>query len=139
MIWNETGFLNALLGGAMIGAAAGLFFWINGRIAGISGMTASLLTRWSFDTVEKAAFLIGLPLGAFLFRQLGSDTPLTVNASPATLAMAGLLVGFGARLGNGCTSGHGVCGLARLSPNSIVATAVFMSAAMACVAIRSFL
>ena len=117
-------------GGLLIGTAAGLFFLNNGKIAGISGMLSSLLTRWTSETVEKALFLAGLPLGGLIYWLAVGSVTITLNASPSLLVVAGLLVGIGTRLSNGCTSGHGVCGIARLSPNSLVATSVFMTAAI---------
>ena len=122
------------LGGVLIGLAAGLLFLGNGRIAGISGLFAGLLGKRSAAWREDLLFLAGLPLGALLFRLLGGETHLVLTSSPWLLLGGGLLVGFGTRLGGGCTSGHAVCGLARLSPRSIVATALFMAAVMATVA-----
>lgn len=132
------GLWRGALGGVLIGLAAGVLMLANGRIAGISGLFAGLLAgpfggraaTWK----EDALFLAGLPLGALVFHALGGRTPLRLTASPLLLLGGGLLVGFGTRLGGGCTSGHAVCGLARLSPRSLVATALFMAAAMASVA-----
>ncbi|MHB8283079.1 MAG: YeeE/YedE family protein [Caulobacteraceae bacterium] len=120
----------ALSAGLLIGTAAALFMVLDGRIAGISGLSASLFrlggeTPWAM----AAAFLIGLPIAAAAVRAGLHRPPILVADSPVVLIVAGLLVGVGTRLGNGCTSGHGVCGLARLSPRSAVATLVFMATA----------
>ena len=120
----------AIAGGLMIGSAAALLLLLSGRIAGVSGMAAAA-TRiadrgppWR----QAAAFVAGLPLGAWLVAAVWRVPAIAVTSSVPLLAAAGLLVGFGTRLGNGCTSGHGVCGMARLSPRSIAATATFMAA-----------
>jgi len=124
--------VSALVGGLMIGAGAAILWLALGRIAGVSGILGRALH--GADGTERAwrvLFLIGLPLGAALAMMLGlADAP---TAPPVQLGLAvigGLLVGFGTRLGSGCTSGHGICGLARLSPRSLAATAIFMAAAM---------
>ena len=120
----------ALAGGLLIGLAAALLLILSGRIAGVSGMAASALgiadkgPPWS----QAAAFVAGLPLGAWLIASYLRAPEIEVAGSVPLLIAAGLLVGFGTRLGNGCTSGHGVCGLARLSPRSIAATIAFMAA-----------
>lgn len=117
-------------GGALIGAAALLLWLTLGRIAGISGILAGSLGA---DRGWRIAFLVGLigaPLG---WVALAGAPALHIAAGPVTLVAAGLLVGFGTRLGSGCTSGHGVCGLARLSPRSVVATGIFMAVAAATV------
>lgn len=126
---------SALVGGVMIGlASVGLMAGI-GRIAGISGIVARLLPPIEDDGWKgRLAFIAGLALAAPLAILLGLPRfPAAVTAPPLWLALAGLLVGFGAVLGGGCTSGHGVCGLARLSRRSIVAVATFMAAAFAIV------
>ncbi len=124
-----------VLGGVLIGMAAGLLMLANGRLAGISGLFAGLVGVRSATWKEDLLFLAGLPLGALAFRfLLGGELQLSLTASPLLLLGGGLLVGFGTRLGGGCTSGHAVCGLARLSPRSLVATVLFMAAAMATVA-----
>jgi uncharacterized membrane protein YedE/YeeE len=121
------------LGGALIGAAAALLWLALGRIAGISGILGGLAGAPAAEPGWRLAFLAGL-LGAPLLAALAvAAPPLEIAAGPAPLVMAGLLVGFGTRLGAGCTSGHGVCGLARLSPRSVAATAVFMATAAATV------
>ena len=127
--------LAAAAGGLLIGTAAALFLLLTGRIAGVSGMTAvaarigSSGTPWS----QAAAFVVGLPVGAALIAAFVRAPQMTVTSSVPLLVIAGLLVGFGTRLGNGCTSGHGVCGIARLSPRSLAATATFMASAIATV------
>jgi uncharacterized protein len=122
---------SALIGGLMIGAAAAILWLVLGRIAGISGILGRALQGERPERAWRILFLIGLPSGAALAVMLGlADAP---TAPPARLGLAvigGLLVGFGTRLGSGCTSGHGICGLARLSPRSLVATAIFMVAGM---------
>ena len=123
--------VSALAGGAMIGAAAALFLLLNGRIAGISGILGGLLAPPSRETGWRAAFVAGLVLAPFAYAGLsGRLPPVTVGASFPLLILAGLLVGFGARLGAGCTSGHGVCGLGRGSPRSLAATGTFMAIAV---------
>lgn len=119
--------LAGLAGGAMIGLGAAVMLYFNGRIAGISGVLGGMLQKVNSDTLWRLAFVVGIPAGVLLATLL-RGTPLTIEleASPPLLIIAGLLVGFGTRLGSGCTSGHGVCGLARLSPRSMVATGTFM-------------
>lgn len=123
---------SALAGGALIGLAAVLLLWCNGRIAGISGIAGGL---WFAPRGERAwrwLFLVGLLLGAGAWALLAPAATLPRQGFPASLLLlAGLLVGYGTSLGGGCTSGHGVCGLARLSPRSLVATGVFMTSAIA--------
>ncbi len=125
----------AIAGGLLIGGAAALFLLLTGRIAGVSGMTAIATRIGSGGTPwrQATAFLVGLPLGTVLVGLFVRRPELVVNSSVPLLVLAGLLVGFGTRLGNGCTSGHGVCGIARLSPRSIAATAIFMASAVATV------
>jgi uncharacterized membrane protein YedE/YeeE len=127
--------LSALVGGGLIGLAAALLWLALGRIAGISGILGQAIRgAGGPERAWRLLFLLGLPLGAWLAVQLGwAALP---SAPPANLALAiigGLLVGFGTRLGSGCTSGHGICGLARLSPRALAATLVFMAAGMASV------
>ncbi len=130
-----TAFLASLGGGALIGASAALLLLANGRIAGISGILGGLLDGLlgpaARDWAWRAAFLAGLLAGPALYRLAAGHWPdIRVGASWPMLIAAGLLVGFGTRLGSGCTSGHGVCGLARLSPRSFAAVATFMAAAI---------
>ena len=125
----EPNTLGGLIGGALIGLAAVLLLALNGRIAGISGILGGLITSTGRgDRFWRCAFIFGLLAGAGLYA-LTSGLPLQLQARGPTLLVAGLLVGVGTRLGSGCTSGHGVCGLARRSPRSLRATIVFMVAA----------
>jgi len=120
----------ALSGGVLIGTAAGLLLLLSGRIAGVSGMLARAtgIANSGPTRGQAAAFVVGLPIGALLIAGFVRTPQTIVTSSIPLLVIAGLLVGFGTRLGNGCTSGHGVCGMARLSPRSIAATATFMGA-----------
>ena len=128
--FDPTSVAPALIGGALIGAAAALLVLFNGRVAGISGIVGGLLARpVAGDTGWRIAFVAGLLLAPVLYRLLSTLPPIRVEAGWGTLVVAGLLVGAGTLLGNGCTSGHGVCGLARLSPRSLAATGVFMATA----------
>ena len=119
----------AALGGLLIGLAASLLRLSNGRIAGISGICGGLLARSTGDHGWRLCFLAGLPLGALAVGAFRGGLPIQIVASPAALVVAGLLVGFGTQLGNGCTSGHGVCVLARGSRRSLAATLTFMASA----------
>lgn len=131
--WSAFSSWSALAGGALIGLAVAVFALANGRIAGISGLLGSLLQRGAEGRGEKALFLLGL-LVAPLFWGLFSVLPaIEFEAGAAGLIVAGLLVGIGTRYGSGCTSGHGVCGISRLSPRSLVATLCFMTAGFATV------
>jgi uncharacterized membrane protein YedE/YeeE len=124
-----------LSGGLLIGTSAALFLLITGRIAGISGLVAAA-TRIADSGPpwwHAAAFVAGLPVGAWLISSFVRVPGLSVTSSIPLLVTAGLLVGIGTRLGNGCTSGHGVCGIARLSIRSLAATATFMAAGFATV------
>jgi len=120
----------ALSGGLLIGLAAALFLLFSGRIAGISGLVARAtgIADSGAPRSQTWAFVIGLPLGATLVSLWVRSPEIVVTSSIPLLVVAGLLVGFGTRLGNGCTSGHGVCGVSRLSPRSLAATATFMLA-----------
>jgi uncharacterized membrane protein YedE/YeeE len=130
-------FLLGLAGGVLIGAAVGLFMLTTGRIAGISGIAAELTARWPARWPQNLAFLLGLPGGLLLWRAIsGAAVPVHLAGSGLLLIVAGLLVGVGTRLASGCTSGHGVCGLARLSPRSLAATATFMAVSVLVVAVR---
>jgi hypothetical protein len=123
-----------LLGGALIGLASAGLLLLCGRIAGVSGILGRSLWPAPGDLAWRLAFLAGLPLGAELVGRLAPATrALEITHSTALLVAGGLLVGYGTQLGSGCTSGHGVCGLARGSPRSLAATAVFMAAGMATV------
>ncbi len=126
--WNTFTPWSALAGGLLIGLAATMFALLNGRIAGISGVIGGLLKPARGDIAWRAAFILGL-VGAPLVYMLFAVLPtLQIDAGYGALAVAGLLVGVGTRYGSGCTSGHGVCGLSRLSLRSLVATATFMGA-----------
>lgn len=121
--------ISGLIGGLLIGLATTLMLLLNGRIAGISGIVGGLLTRKGSEVGWRAMFVAGLLLGAFVYMlATGGALPVRIEASLPIVVVAGLLVGFGTRLGSGCTSGHGVSGLARFSKRSIVATSVFMGA-----------
>ncbi|VXC84241.1 conserved membrane hypothetical protein [Pseudomonas sp. 8Z] len=124
---------SALAGGALIGLAAGLFALANGRIAGISGLLGSLLQRSGDARGEKVAFLLGLLLAPLLWGLFAVLPEIHFQSSSLGLIVAGLLVGIGTRYGAGCTSGHGVCGISRLSLRSLVATLCFMAAGLATV------
>lgn len=121
--------MNGFLGGMLIGLSALILFYANGRIMGVSGICSRLLAKPGEDTRWRAAFVIGLALGGFVFNSV-IPVDIRIDASIPQIIAAGLLVGFGTVLGSGCTSGHGVCGLARFSVRSITATAVFMAAGM---------
>ncbi len=126
--WNVFTPWSALLGGMVIGLAAAMLVLLNGRIAGISGVLGGLLNPVRGDVLWRLAFVLGL-LGAALVLALFSPMPaVRIDAGYGALVAAGLLVGLGTRYGGGCTSGHGVCGLSRLSPRSLAATAAFMAA-----------
>lgn len=124
----------SLIGGALIGLAAVLLMLLQGRIAGISGIASRLLPPWRGDIAGPLGFVLGLAAAPFAV-MLASGAPVrqAVSSNLALMVVAGLLVGFGSVWGNGCTSGHGVCGIARLSGRSLVATAVFMAAGIAIV------
>jgi uncharacterized protein len=123
--------VGGLIGGSLIGLAAVLLLAINGRIAGVSGILGGLLVpTGKDDRAWRGAFLFGLIAGAALYGAWRGSLPLQMEVHGPVLAIAGLLVGIGTRLGSGCTSGHGVCGLARRSPRSLLATLSFMAAAM---------
>lgn len=124
---------SALAGGVLIGLGAGLFAVLNGRIAGISGLLGSLLQPGGQGRGEKLAFILGLLAAPLLWGMFASVPAPRFTAAAATLVAAGLLVGLGTRYGSGCTSGHGVCGLSRLSPRSAVATLCFMASGFATV------
>ena len=131
--WNHFTPLAAMAGGVLIGIAAAMFVLLNGRIAGISGVLGGLLRPVRGDSAWRMAFVLGLvgaPLVYLLFAALPRPQ---IDAGYGALILAGLLVGVGTRYGSGCTSGHGVCGLSRLSPRSLVATAAFMTSGFATV------
>ena len=123
----------AAAGGLLIGAASVLLVLAAGRIAGISGILGGLTHPVRGDVAWRAAFVAGMLGAALAFRAAGLFPDVRIDTSTATLVAAGLLVGFGTRLGSGCTSGHGVCGLSRLSPRALAATLAFMGAGFATV------
>jgi uncharacterized protein len=123
--------VSGLIGGLLIGLSTVLLILFNGRIAGISGIVGGLLARKGSEIGWRAVFVVGLLLGAFVYMlATGVALPVNVQASMPVMVIAGLLVGFGTRLGSGCTSGHGICGIARFSRRSIVATLVFFVTAI---------
>lgn len=124
---------SALAGGALIGLAAALFVLFNGRIAGISGLLGSLLASGGEGRGEKALFLLGLLLAPLFWQVFAALPAIEFQGGWLSLLLAGLLVGVGTRYGAGCTSGHGVCGISRLSPRSLVATLAFMASGFATV------
>lgn len=130
--------ISGLVGGLLIGLAVTLMLLLNGRIAGISGIVSGLLTLRLRDTPWRAAFVAGLVLGALAYiLTAGGSGAVQVAASFPAILIGGLLVGFGTRLGSGCTSGHGLCGMARFSRRSMIATAVFFGVAMLTVYLTS--
>ena len=130
--------VSGLAGGLLIGLSAVLLILLNGRIAGISGIVGGLLARKGSEVGWRAVFIAGLLLGAFVYMlATGGAIPVRIQASLPILVVAGLLVGFGTRLGSGCTSGHGISGIARLSKRSIVATLAFMGMAILTVLLTS--
>jgi uncharacterized membrane protein YedE/YeeE len=123
----------SLLGGVLAGAASALFILNNGRIAGISGILGGLLNPRKDDIMWRIAFLLGLIAAPTVTLLFMPAPEVTIEAETATLIIAGILVGVGTRYGSGCTSGHGICGLSRLSPRSLIATLTFMAAGIAVV------
>ena len=131
--WNDFTPYSALIGGALIGLAATILILANGRVAGISGIVSGLLSAKPQDSRWRIAFIAGLIAAPILYSLFATLPQSQLNAGWPVLLIAGLLVGFGSRYGSGCTSGHGVCGISRLSPRSIVATLSFMSLGFATV------
>lgn len=119
--------IRALQGGALIGLSASLMLAFNGRVTGISGIVGGLLIPRSGDIAWRALFVAGLLVGGFIAMAISPAAFSRGVAAPGVVALAGLLVGFGTRVGNGCTSGHGVCGISRLSPRSLAATVTFIA------------
>ncbi|MBX9299210.1 YeeE/YedE family protein [Chromobacterium vaccinii] len=130
--WSHFTPWSALAGGALIGLSAAWLILLNGRVAGISGIVGNLLAPGG-DKGWRLAFVAGLVLSPWLYRLFAAPPDIRLDDRWWLLIAAGLLVGYGSRLGSGCTSGHGVCGLARLSPRSLAATLVFMAAGFAAV------
>ncbi len=130
----QQAWINALLGGVIIGISVTAMFLLNGRVAGISGIVNGILSPLKGDTAWRVLFLAGLFLGGLVLQVL-QPTMLggALEVDTWTVVVAGLLVGFGTIMGSGCTSGHGICGISRLSPRSLVATITFMIAGVAAV------
>lgn len=128
ILWNSFTPWSSLAGGMLIGLAAALLILFNGRIAGISGILGGLLRPRQGDLGWRIAFLAGLIGTPLLYQVWQALPPVQIDAGTPALIVAGLLVGVGVRYGAGCTSGHGVCGLSRLSPRSLAATMAFMAA-----------
>ena len=125
--WQNFTPFDAASGGVLIGVAVAILLFFNGRIAGISGILGGLFNFKKHDTAWRLAFLSGLVFSASIWR-LGADLPaIQLDASLSTIFVAGILVGVGTSFASGCTSGHGVCGLSRISPRSLVATLIFMA------------
>lgn len=122
--------VQAVVGGLLIGTAGTLTLWSSGRIAGISGILAGSLFQKGQEGFWRGLFLCGLLLGGATYSLFNGGLEIETEATPLMTILAGLLVGFGTRMGNGCTSGHGVCGIARFSRRSLVATITFMMVAM---------
>jgi uncharacterized membrane protein YedE/YeeE len=131
--WSIFTLWTSLAGGLVIGVSAALFVLFNGRIAGISGILGGLLRPATGDIGWRIAFLLGLVLAPLAYAAVLPLPAVRVDAGTGTLVVAGLLVGVGTRYASGCTSGHGVCGISRLSPRSLLATLVFMAAGFATV------
>jgi uncharacterized membrane protein YedE/YeeE len=131
--WNAFTPWASLAGGVLIGIAAAMLCLLNGRIAGISGVLGGVLRPLQGDIAWRVAFVVGLPAAAMLYLLFAGHPTLEIDAGYPALVAAGLLVGVGTRYGSGCTSGHGVCGLSRMSPRSLAATAAFMGAGFATV------
>ena len=126
--WNNFTPWMALAGGIVLGLASALFILFNGRVLGISGIVGGLLRPKAGDVLWRLSFLLGMLVAPSLYVAFVGPMQATIDASWAMVIVAGLLVGLGTRYGSGCTSGHGVCGLSRLSPRSLVATLTFMAA-----------
>ena len=128
--WMEFTPIESFAGGLLIGLAAALFILFHGRIMGVSGIVGGLLRSSKGDRSWRLSFLAGLILAPLITKFAGLAPAIRIEQSMIWLVVAGVLVGFGTSLGSGCTSGHGVCGIARLSPRSIAATIIFMAFAM---------
>lgn len=131
--WEQFTLLSSLAGGAVIGLAVAALILLNGRIAGISGIVGGLFKMQKGDMAWRIAFVAGLVAAPLIWQVFVSLPAIRIEGSYAAMAIAGLAVGIGTRYGSGCTSGHGVCGLSRLSPRSIIATLVFMGTGFAMV------
>ncbi len=131
----EVNFIQAFIGGALIGLGAIVLMLLNGRVAGISGIINGAFSQFSKQGLWRWSFLVGLVAAPLLTAPFGYNLPTSLPINGITLVVAGLIVGIGTQLGSGCTSGHGICGIGRLSKRSIVATMVFMLSAFVTVAI----
>ncbi|WP_292932112.1 YeeE/YedE family protein [Noviherbaspirillum sp.] len=131
--WTHFTPLSALAGGLLIGLASALFALFNGRVAGVSGIVAGMLRPNGGDILWRIAFVAGMAAAPLLYLVFSPLPEIRIDTGPAVLLLAGLLVGIGTQYGSGCTSGHGVCGLSRLSPRSLLATMMFMAAGFATV------
>jgi uncharacterized protein len=131
--WNHFTPWSSLAGGVMLGAASALFILLSGRLLGISGIMGGLLSPRPQDTGWRLSFLAGLLVAPAVWSLVAAPHVPRIEAGGTVLMLAGLLVGWGTRYGSGCTSGHGVCGLSRLSPRSLAATLAFMAAGFATV------
>lgn len=125
--WSSFTPVTSFVGGLLIGSAAMLLWWFNGKIAGVSGIVAGLFSPSSADFRWRLLFVVGLLLSPWLYQLVAPLPAMQVSSNGWLYVVAGLIVGFGTRLGSGCTSGHGICGNARLSPRSMVATLTFMA------------
>ena len=124
--WNQFTPWSALAGGVLLGIASALFILLNGRIAGICGIVGGLYSPQRNDIAWRIAFILGLMLAPLAWSLIDTLPNIDIKASNSLLVISGLIVGISTRYGSGCTSGHGVCGISRLSPRSIVATLAFM-------------
>ncbi len=124
--WNHFTPWSTLVGGGLIGISVALLVLLNGCIAGITGIIGGLFKPVKGDTVWRVTFTLGLILAPMVWLLFGELPEITIDAGYQLLIVAGIVVGFGTRLGSGCTSGHGACGISRLSPRSIIATVMFM-------------
>ena len=131
--WTSFTPATAAFGGALIGLGAALLVLLNGRVAGVSGILGGLLQGDRVEAPWRAAFVVGLVAAPLAYAAFAALPPVEIAVRPLVLVVAGLLVGVGTRYGAGCTSGHGVCGIARLSPRSLVATGCFMATGFATV------
>jgi uncharacterized protein len=128
--WQNFTPVDAASGGVLIGVAVAILLFFNGRIAGISGILGGLFNFKKHDTAWRLAFLAGLVFSASIWRLVADLPAIQLDASLSTIFVAGILVGVGTSFASGCTSGHGVCGLSRISPRSLVATLIFMTTGM---------
>jgi uncharacterized membrane protein YedE/YeeE len=118
----------SLAGGLLLGVAAAIFILVHGRILGVSGIVGGLLPPATGDWAWRLTFVAGVLAAPLLYQLVATPAAVRIDAEPVMIVVAGLLVGIGTRYGSGCTSGHGICGLSRLSPRSVVATVTFMAA-----------